>query len=185
MKVISLYNEKALISKALKANKAAQHRLYKNFAPDMLALCKRYVQDLQYAEDVMLRGFLKVFLRLDTYRGEGSFEGWIKRIMIHECLSFLKKHRPMVLDENVRSIEGHGNPVVAMKNDADHLLKLIDGLPESFRLVFMLHALEGYKHAEISKALKIPINTSKNKLFRARKILQKKLKVYRKKYEGS
>ena len=117
----------------------------------------------KYAEDVMLQGFLKVFLHLDTYRGEGSFEGWIKRIMVRECFSFLKSYRPMVLDENIRSLELQRNPMVSMKNDADHLLKIIDSLPERCRLVFMLHALEGYKHAEISETLKIPINTSKTK----------------------
>ena len=184
MKVIPLYNENALIRKALKANKAAQQGLYKNYAPKMLALCRRYVRDLQYAEDVMLRGFLKVFLRLNTFRGEGSFEGWIRCIMVRECLSFLKNHRPMVLDENIRSYELHGNPGISMKNDADYLLILIDGLPERCRLVFMLHALEGYRHAEISKTLQIPVNTSKTKLFQARKILQGKLKIYRKKYEA-
>ena len=184
MKVIPLYNEKALIRKALMANKAAQQGLYKNYAPKMLALCRRYVKDLQYAEDMLLRGFLKVFLRLETFKGEGSFEGWIRCIMVRECLSFLKNNRPIVLDENLRSFELCIKPVASMNNDADYLLKLIDDLPEGCRLVFMLHALEGYKHAEISETLKIPLNTSKTKLFQARKILQKKLKIYREKYEA-
>ncbi len=172
-----------LIHKATKASNTAQRALYEKYAPKMLALCRRYVRDLQYAEDTMQQGFLKVFLRLETFRGEGSFEGWVKRIMVRECLSFLKNHRPFLLDTAMQKLEVPEKQGVLMKTDADYLLQLINELPEHYRLVFMLHAIEGYRHTEIAKTLGIPKNTSKTKLSKARKILQRKLEIHRKKYE--
>lgn len=166
------------------ANKTAQRRLYEKYAPTMLAVCKRYVRDMQYAEDVMIQGFLKVFMRLNTYKGNGSFEGWIKRIMIRESINFLKKKLPLVLEDSIKGHEMSRNPSISMKTDAEYLLRLIDELPYVYRFVFMLHAIEGYKHIEIAKVLRISENTSKSKLSKARKILREKLELQRKNYEA-
>ncbi|MEO1010702.1 MAG: RNA polymerase sigma factor [Bacteroidota bacterium] len=185
MKVIPLYDdEKSLVKKAILANKAAQFGLYKRYAPKMLAICKRYVRDTQYAEDVMIQGFLKVFMRLKTFKGRGSFEGWVKKIMVRECINFINRHRRLELRENIQGLELHGKSSMTLKSDADYLMRLVNNLPEGHRFVFMLHAIEGYKHTEIARLLKISENTSKSKLFKARKILQKKLREQRKSYEA-
>ncbi|MEM9142316.1 MAG: sigma-70 family RNA polymerase sigma factor [Bacteroidota bacterium] len=183
MKVIPLYDdEKSLVQKAMLANKAAQFGLYRRYAPKMLSICKRYVRDTQYAEDVMIQGFLKVFMRLKTFKGEGSFEGWVKKIMVRECINFCNRHRKLELKDNIQALGISRNPSITMKCDAEYLIQLIDRLPEGHRFVFMLHAIEGYKHNEIAKLLKISENTSKSKLFKARKILQRKLKEQKQRY---
>ncbi|QLG43963.1 RNA polymerase sigma factor [Costertonia aggregata] len=185
MKVIPLYtDETILIRKALSANKAAQRGLYDKYAPIMLAVCRRYVRDKHYAEDVMIQGFYKVFLQLHTFRGKGSFEGWVKRIMIHEALNFIKKNRPLVFYKNLADRESFCSPNISLKADAEYLLRIIDELPMGYRFVFMLHAVEGYKHIEIAKVMQISENTSKSKLSKARKILRKKLELQRKKSEA-
>lgn len=185
VKVIPLYkDEKSLIQKAILANKAAQFGLYEKYSSKMLAVCKRYVRDVQYAEDVMIQGFLKVFMRLNTFKGDGSFEGWIRQIMVRECINFLKRNRRLVFKGDIQYREGSGSPSITMKADAEYLLRLIDELPERHRFVFMLHAIEGYKHTEIAQLLKISENTSKSKLSKARKILQKKLELQRKNHEA-
>ncbi|WP_343485956.1 RNA polymerase sigma factor [Allomuricauda sp. d1] len=186
MKIIPLHkDEKSLIRKAKNSNKAAQFGLYDRYAPKMLAVCKRYIRDVQYAEDVMIQGFLKVFMRLDTFKEKGSFEGWVRRIMVRECINFLKKNRRLVFRGDIHEYQNHGRPKVADKSDAEYLLRLIDQLPEASRLVFMLHAVEGYKHNEIAKVLRITENTSKTKLFKARRVLREKLKKHGKNYGTS
>ncbi|MGB6151525.1 MAG: RNA polymerase sigma factor, partial [Pricia sp.] len=90
MKIIPFYkNEKQLIKKSASGNREAQRRLYEEHAPKMLGVCRRYIKDLQFAEDVMVSGFVKVFKNLDTFRHEGSFQGWIRQIMVRESLSHL------------------------------------------------------------------------------------------------
>ena len=185
MKIISLFtNESAVIQKAREGDHAAQCKLYKKYAPIMLAVCRRYVKDVQFAEDVSIQGFLKVFLHLPTFHGKGSFEGWVKRIMINESINYLKKKRRLVFEENTRVFERTTSSGITLKTDAEYLLKLIDQLPDSCRFVFILHAIDGYKHTEIAALLEIPESTSKFKLGKARKILQEQLKNYRERYES-
>ncbi|UZO82274.1 RNA polymerase sigma factor [Aquimarina sp. ERC-38] len=185
MKIISLFtNEKALISNAKKGDHTAQHTLYQKYAPQMLAVCRRYVKDLQFAEDVSIQGFLKVFLQLHTYSGKGSFEGWVKRIMINESINFLKKKRSLVFDTNTEGYEKVTNSGITLKNDAEYLLKFIDRLPDNCRSIFILYAIDGYKHSEIAELLEIPESTSKSKLSKARKILQENIKNYKQRYES-
>lgn len=185
MKIVPLiHDEKLLIQKARKGNKAAQYGLYKKYAPIMLAVCRRYVKDVQFAEDVMIQGFLKVLMRLDSFGEKGSFEGWVRRIMVNESINYLKKRRILVFEGNFRALEKAEVPSIALKTDTEHLLKLINNLPDAYRFVFMLHAIDGYGHKEIAKVLEIPVNTSKSKLARARKILQDRLKKQRKRHES-
>ena len=90
MKVIQFTNEKQLIKKAIKADRSAQRRLYELHAPKMLSVCRYYIKDAFQAEEAMCNGFLKVFTHLESYQGTGSFEGWIRRIMVRESLSYLR-----------------------------------------------------------------------------------------------
>jgi len=177
LKVISLHkNYSSLIKKARRGNRRAQHELFEMFAPKMKSVCRQYHKSETMAEEVMLEGFFKVFTNLDSFKGEGSFEGWIRRIMINTSISQLRKDKKLgfVAEtelensiEHVSYIESHF--------EVDEIQKLIDQLPEGYKTVFMLYAVEGYKHSEIAELLNISESTSKSQLFKARKSLQKQI----------
>ncbi len=146
----------------------------------MLSVCRQYISDIHFAEDAMVQGFVKVFNKLDQFRHEGSFEGWIRRIMVREAISHLRKKQFMVFDEEM--LVGR-EPQVAARSESDlqaaHIQSLIDDLPEGYKMVFVLHVVEGYKHAEIADLLDISENTSRSQLFKARQMLQDQLKPYK------
>ena len=142
----------------------------------MLGVCRRYIGDLQFAEDVMVGGFVKVFKNLHAFRSQGSFEGWIRRIMVRESISYLRKKQFVVYDETLFEKVSPSGVRDATEFDVEHIQILIDGLPEGYRTVFVLHAIEGYKHQEIAEMLDISESTSKTQYFKARKWLQQKFK---------
>ena len=172
MKIIPLHNiEQQLIKKAIQQNREAQQQLFAKFSPKMLGVCRQYVKDMHHAEDLMLSGFLKVFTNLEKFKHEGSFEGWIRRIMVNTCISYLRKKNPVQLtDEDFVFNEQATENLEA--TGVEDLQKLIDGLPNGYKMVFNLYAIEGFKHAEIAKELQISESTSKSQLFKARKWLQ-------------
>jgi len=177
LKIISFYkNEKHLIERAKSGNRDAQERLYEKFAPKMLGVCRRYIKDLQFAEDVMVNGFAKVFQGLGTFRHQGSFEGWIKKIMVRECISYLRKQQFVVYDDEACQQPEKWVSNTSAQLDAEYIQALIDALPEGYRTVFVLYSVEGYKHQEIAQMLGIAESTSKSQLFKARKLLQQSLK---------
>ena len=177
VKIISfLQHEKALIRKAAAGHREAQKELYDRFAPGMLALCQRYVRDRHFAEDVMIEGFVKVFRNLGTFQYRGSFEGWMRRIMVREAIDHLRKRQFTVFDETLMEATSY-EPQVSDPYQLEALEQLIEELPEGYRLVFNLYAVEGYKHAEIAALLDISESTSKTQLFKARKQLQEQLKT--------
>lgn len=178
MKVIPLIkNETQLIARAIKNHRGAQQCLYDLHSGKMLSVCRMYIKDLHHAEEVMLNGFFKVFKHISDFKNEGSFEGWIRRIMIRECISFLRSKRSLEFkDEGLEDFNGSFNNIESEIN-VDEIQQLIDSLPEGYRVVFVMYAIEGYKHQEISKMLNINIGTSKSQLFKARKMLQGKLRT--------
>ncbi|MFK7115090.1 RNA polymerase sigma factor [Flavobacterium oreochromis] len=175
MKVINLHqDERKIIEEALKQNKQAQHQIYSKFAPKMLGVCRQYVKDLQQAEDVMITAFMKVFINLKSFEYKGSFEGWIRRIMINECISFLRVQKDVKFLEDENIIEEiHNN--IEDKLSVEAIQFLIDKLPVRYKMIFNLYVIEGYKHQEIEKMLGITEGTSKSQLSRAREILQNQL----------
>ncbi len=176
MKVIQFYkNEVQLIKRAVKQHRDAQHQLYEMHAPKMLSVCRRYIRDIHFAEEVMLSGFLKVFLNLKYFKFEGSFEGWIRRIMINESISFLRKEKQILFTEEITKYTEESWNNIHTKLEVEQIQELIDNLPEGYRMVFVLYAVEGYKHSEIAKMLEVSESTSKSQLFKARKMLQQKL----------
>lgn len=178
MKVISFYsNEKQLIKRAVSGNQRAQQAIYDKFAPKMLSVCRQYIKDLQYAEDVMVNGFVKVFKGLHSFEYRGSFEGWIRRIMVRESISFLRKRQFVVYDDDVLETNQVQVASDSTISDVEHLQALIDALPEGYKMVFVLYAVDGYKHQEIAEMLNISEGTSKSQLFKARKLLQENLKL--------
>ena len=173
MKIFKLHNEKLLINRAIQNDREAQQELFARHSPKMLGICRQYVKDIHHAEDLLLSGFLKVFTKLSTFKHEGSFEGWIRRIMVNTCISHLRKKNLVDLyDEDFVFSEV---ATESLENTSvTDIQKLIDDLPEGYKIVFNLFAIEGFKHSEIASKLGISISTSKTQLFRARKLLQKK-----------
>tara|TARA_R110002051_G_scaffold325678_2_gene430098 strand:- start:10105 stop:10668 length:564 start_codon:yes stop_codon:yes gene_type:complete len=181
VKIIPFYtNEKQLIKKACSGNGEAQKQVYEKHAPKMLSVCRQYIKDVAFAEDVMIMGFVKVFKYLDTFKFEGSFEGWIRRIMVREAITHLRKNQFVVFDDELYDKHTQHQIEVESGIDVEEIQGLIDQLPEGYKMVFVLYAVEGYKHAEIAAMLQISESTSKSQLFKARRILQEQLKETKK-----
>lgn len=170
MKIIGIHSkERKLIAKALKKDRSAQKKLFESYAPKMLGVCRSYVRDVHHAEELMLSGFLKVFTQLESYKNEGSFEGWMRTIMIRTCISFLRKKNQITYSDTMEDTE----VVYNLENSGtEELQSLIDALPDGYKMVFNLFVIEGYSHTEIAKQLNISESTSKSQLFKARKMLQ-------------
>ncbi|EDP72294.1 putative RNA polymerase ECF-type sigma factor [Flavobacteriales bacterium ALC-1] len=177
MRVIQLHkNETKLIQRAVKQNREAQHVLYELHAPKMLSVCRYYIKDVHQAEEVMLNGFFKVFKYLKTFKNEGSFEGWIRRIMVREAISYLRQKKNIEFATEDDYLEHDYSNNIKTNIEVAEIQQLIDSLPEGYRMVFVMYAIEGYKHFEIAELLNISEGTSKSQLFKARQMLQKKIK---------
>jgi len=188
MKVINLHQkEKQLIEQALLNNRQAQHQLYNMFSPKMLSVCRQYVKDIHHAEDVMITAFMKVFTNLNKFEHKGSFEGWIRKIMVNECIDFIR------VKKNVFNHQEIENIILSENEDSfeidtfsvDDIQLLIDNLPDGYRMIFNLYAIEGYKHNEIAKMLKISEGTSKSQLSHARKMLQQQINLLKNQQNGT
>ena len=177
LKIIALSNnEKAWIKKAISGDSKAQQTLYEKYAGKMLGVCRQYVKDVQFAEDVMVLAFVKVFQNLESFEHRGSFEGWIRRIMVRESISYLRKKQFVVYDDEIVENQEKATNSVYSAFDVAYIQEQIDKLPEGYKMVFLLYAVEGYKHHEIAEMLQISEGTSKSQLFKARKMLQENLK---------
>lgn len=181
MKVINLHQEeKELIQLAVENNRHAQQKIYSKFSPKMLSVCRQYIKDVQQAEDIMITAFMKVFTNLKNFEHKGSFEGWIRRTMINECISFIRVQKQVQFIEDENYFEESFNNIESQFSIED-IQFLIDNLPEGYKMVFNLYVIEGFKHQEIAKMLNINEGTSKSQLSHARKTLQEqitKLKNY-------
>ena len=163
--------EDLLIKKAMENNREAQKEIFERFSPKMLGVCRQYVKDIFHAEDLMLQGFLKVFTNLKSFENKGSFEGWIRKIMVNTCITFLRKKNELDFYEDADSFQSETTENLE-NTTVEDLQKLIDLLPDGYKVVFNLYAIEGYKHNEIAEKLGITESTSKSQLFKARKLLQ-------------
>ena len=169
------HNIKGLI----KGDELVQKAVYEAFAPKMLAACNNFISDRTLAEEAMNNGFVKVFFNIKKYKQEGSFEGWIRKIMIRESLSFLRKKKFVIASQSEVILEKqktYQKPI----EEVSEIQRLIEQLPIEFKLVFNLYAIEGYTHKEIGDLLKIPETTSKTRLFRARTLLKEQLQTIKK-----
>lgn len=169
-------DEQELIKGCLKRDRVAQKRLYDTFSSKMYALCCRYIKDSMEAEDVLITSFTKILDKIDQYKHEGSFEGWIRRIVVNESLTWLRRNRNMYLETELEAADYEPDYQSLSDNlEAEDLLKMIGELPSGYRIVFNLYAIDGYSHREIAEQLGISENTSKSQLSRARTYLQKLL----------
>jgi RNA polymerase sigma factor (sigma-70 family) len=163
-----------LIKKSIEQDRKAQEQLYKLLAPKLFAVCLKYSKNDDEAKDNLQDGFIVVFNKLDQFQNKGSFEGWAKRIMINQCLQQYRKSGVLeIINENIPD----ENEIELDNEDIslDFLLKIIQELPDRYRLVFNLYVLDGYSHKEISTMLMISEGTSKSNLARAKVILKNKI----------
>lgn len=174
-----------IISGCIDGKRKAFNQLFDSYAPVMLGVCMRYCKNRIDAEDVMQDGFIKVFTQIHKFRREGSFEGWIKRIMINAAIDNYQSNLKHAFHEDVTEIGSLSDP--ADINDDDlpdamniphkRLMEMIQELPDGYRVVFNLFAIENYNHKEIATLLGISENTSKSQLLKARKALRKKIEA--------
>ena len=171
------YTDQELYLGCLEKNSSFQQLVYDQYSPKMYMLCLRYIKVTAAAEDVLIIGFMKVFERIQQYKGTGSFGGWIRRIMVNECLMYLEKEKNLYNEIGIDGILPA--PIEYQQSDSlavEDLMKIINTLPSGYKAVFNLFAIEGYSHQEIAQRLNISENTSKSQLSRARTYLQKMLK---------
>jgi RNA polymerase sigma-70 factor (ECF subfamily) len=171
------YTIEQLVDRCKAGERKAQELLYKQLAGKMLAVCMRYATDRMEAEDMLQNGFIKVFGKMADYRADGSFEGWVRRIMVHSSIEYYRKHHKMmqVVDIDDAGTEPSVNPMAAANLDAKVLMGLIQQLAPGYRIVFNLYALEGYAHKEIAEIVGITEGASKSQLSRARTILKEQI----------
>ncbi len=184
-KVIKLNNDTQLIKQSLKNNRKAQKLLYHKYAPKMLRLCTYYIKDFQQSEEVMLSGFFKVFTKLSMYSNKGSFEGWIRKIMVWECISYLRKKKKLIFTNEIETFGGFIENEVELNIAVEDLYQYVNQLPNGCKVIFNMYVIDGYKHAEIAEILHISEGTSKTQLSRARKSLQKMISKNQNKYHGT
>lgn len=167
-----------LIESCKKGDRAAQKALYDRLAPRMFPVCMRYIGDKESAEDILQDGFVTLFTRLDSYKGEGSFEGWARRIFVTTALMSLRKKDALKMSEDLDAARGLKAETASQVQNIGYkeLMQLIMTLPPGFRTVFNMYAIEGFSHKEIGEMLGISETTSRTQLSRARIWLQNKIK---------
>ena len=165
-----------IIYKCQEGNSGAQTVLYRLFSSKMYGVCLRYAKGRAEAEDILQEGFVRVFTKIGQFEFKGSFEGWMRRIMVNTALEKFRKHDrlyPVEEMKNYESTEWVDDTISSIT--AGDLMKIIQELPPRYRMVFNLFAIEGYSHVEIGEMMNISEGTSKSNLSRARMILQKRV----------
>jgi len=180
-----MISDEQIIEGCLSGKRKAYNMLYRKYASVMLGICMRYCKNRIDAEDVLQEGFIKVFTKMENYRHEGSFEGWIKRIMIHSAIDHYQARLRYAFHEDVDELDGHmvideesvhgPDPPHYADLPGEKLMELIQSLPDGYRMVFNLYAIEGLSHREIAESLSISENTSKTQLMKARRNLRQKI----------
>jgi RNA polymerase sigma factor (sigma-70 family) len=174
----SNYNipESDLIRACIAGNRAMQEELYRRFAPKMYAVCMRYANNADDAQDLLQEGFIKVYRNLEKFRAEGSFEGWVRRVFVNTSIEHFRRKNTLysITEKEENVIED--SDITALDNLAEKdIIALVQELSPGYRTVFNMYVIEGYSHKEIGKILGISEGTSKSQLARAKAILQKKV----------
>jgi len=170
----TLMTEEALIYGCLHNDPSAQRELYNRYSPKMLSVCYRYAQNREDAEDMLQEGFIKVFTQINTFQNKGAFEGWIRRIIVHTCINFLKKYKKF--NESV-DLDHAGylqvkEETIPSLMQAKQVVECIRLLPVGYKTVLNLYAIEGYSHKEIADMLEIEESTSRSQYTRAKAMLE-------------
>jgi RNA polymerase sigma-70 factor (ECF subfamily) len=166
--------EQAIIAGCLHNDSAAQRELYNRFSPKMLSVCYRFAQSREDAEDMLQEGFIKVFTQIHTFQNKGAFEGWIRRIVVHTCINFLKKNKKFNerVDLDYATMVEVREETIPSIMQARQIIECIRLLPIGYRTVLNLYAMEGYSHKEISMMLDIEESTSRSQYTRAKSMLE-------------
>lgn len=166
-----------MVIQALKnGDRKVQKWLFTKYSKLFMAICRRYVKVQEDAEDVLLDAFYKIYKNITQFKGNGSFEGWMKRIVINESLMFLRKNNNFKLKVEISNVEIKTSVTVQDQLQAEDIIKLLDKLPTGYRTIFNMYVIEGFKHREIAEQLGISINTSKSQLILAKKRLRDLMK---------
>ncbi|MEJ7644106.1 MAG: sigma-70 family RNA polymerase sigma factor [Chryseolinea sp.] len=166
--------EDEVIKGCLAGDPGAQKIVYESYSRKMYSLCYRYVRQPMEAEDILVTAFMKVFNKVHQFKSEGSFEGWIRKIVVNEALTFLRRNRSMYIETDLENADREPDyNALSDHLEAEDLLKMIQELPTGYRIVFNMYAIDGYSHKEIAAHLGISESTSKSQLSRARGYLQK------------
>ncbi len=169
-----------IIADCIDGKRSAQRLLYNKYANILFSICLRYADNKDEAEDILQEGFLKIFMNLKNYRNEGSFEGWMKRIVVNTAISYVRTKTKTIPLDSINDL-----PDENQDDNSDYiihpseLLGLLKLLPAHLRITFNLYAIEDYSHKEIAELLDIPEGTSRANLFRARKILGQLVEKYK------
>jgi RNA polymerase sigma factor (sigma-70 family) len=177
----AITDEQRLIAGCKNNEPWAQKQVYEFYASAMLSVCIRYVGDRETARDLLQEGFIKLFMKIDTFTGIGSFAGWIRRIFVTTSLEYLRQKDALKQSEAIENYEysiENTDISILEKISADDLMQCVTELPNGYRTVFNLYAIEGYSHSEIANMLTISENTSRSQFMRARKLLQQKVQSY-------
>ena len=171
-------SEQQLIDLCIKGDRNAQRAIYDRLASRMFPLCIRYVSDRAVAEDILQDGFITLFSKIDSYKGDGSFEGWARKIFVNTALMYLRKKDALKLSDELENARHLSSDIASQMQNIGYkeLMKLITSLPAGFRTVFNMYVVEGYSHKEIADMLNITETTSRTQLSRARLWLQSKIK---------
>ena len=169
--------EEELIKACLNKNARAQKLLFETYSPRLMGVCLRYAENRDEANDMLQDGFIKIFQKLESYSGKGSFGGWVHRTMSNTCLDAIRKNKKYKFGVELEKAEDqvHANESAFSEIRTKELLQLIQKLPDGYRVVFNMFAIEGYGHKEIADQLEITENTSKSQYRKARLWLQKEL----------
>jgi RNA polymerase sigma-70 factor (ECF subfamily) len=176
-----ILTEKELIARCQQQDRVAQKWLYDRYAAKMFSVCRRYIPRREDAEDVLIEAFFKIFENIHAFRGLGSFEGWMRRIVVNEALMFLRKNKLLTVEPDVADLNTLEMSVpigVEQQLAVQDILKLLEKLPTGYRTIFNLYVIEGFKHQEIADMLHISINTSKSQLILAKEKLRKMMSNY-------
>lgn len=171
-------NQKKIIELCRKGDRKAQRVLYDTYRSRWYMICLRYLKGESDAQDALQNALVKIYMKIDQFDLKlGSFYGWSSRIVVNECIMLIRSRKRVLDMESIEgSIELSQDPSVIEELSAQEILRLIHKLPTGYRLVFNLHAMEGYAHHEIAEMLQISTGTSKSQLFKARKMLQQQIK---------
>ena len=171
-------SEKDILAACIKGRQSAQRELFDRYSRLLLGVCNRYAQSIEEAEDIMQEGFVKIFLNIKEFKGDGSLVAWMRRIMINTAITLYHKMRKHRYHEDLDEVsESRIEEKTWYESDftREELFNVIHQMPNGYRLVFNLYAVEGYKHREIAEILNIDENTSKSQYSRARRWLQERL----------
>ena len=173
--------EDDIIKGCIKGRTDCQRMLFEAYARKMMSVCLRYVANHHDAEDILQEAFIKVFAHIHQFKFEGSFEGWLRRIVVNTALKALQKKKLHFAEVNETTVPVASTDAGAPSNlQAEQLMKMLNNLPDGYRIVFNLYVIEGYDHEEIAQMLNIQTSTSRSQLVKARKMLQQQITMMEK-----